>query len=318
MGASPLIPLPEIDEAKLTVLMDNSVDLLMADRYIATRYRMGEHPHERPLPMAEHGFSVVLDVQQGAHSGRILFDSGGSPQGILYNMDAMGLQAQEIQAVVLSHGHADHVMGLPALLGRLGPRGLPLVVHPDAFLERKLVLPNGSEIHIPPPKRADLRAGQVELVESSAPSTLLDGLVLISGEVRRTTEFETGFKAHYSKRNGNWEPDPLIMDDQCAILNLRGKGLVVVTGCGHAGIINILRYARQLTGVEAVYAVVGGFHLTGALFEPLIPPTIAALQEIKPRYVMPGHCTGWIAIQRIAQAMPEAFIPSSVGTTLQL
>ena len=108
------------------------------------------------------------------------------------------------------------------------------------------------------------------------------------------------------------------MDDQCAIMHVRGKGLVIVTGCGHAGIINSIRYAQTLTGVDKIYAVVGGFHLTGGLFEPIIPATTAALQKINPRYVMPGHCTGWSAIHQIAHTMPEAFIPNSVGTTLIL
>jgi 7,8-dihydropterin-6-yl-methyl-4-(beta-D-ribofuranosyl)aminobenzene 5'-phosphate synthase len=94
--------------------------------------------------------------------------------------------------------------------------------------------------------------------------------------------------------------------------------LVVVTGCGHAGIINIIEHARALTGVDTVYTVVGGFHLTGGLFEPIIPTTTAALQRINPRYVMPGHCTGWSATHQLARAMPDAFIPNSVGTTLML
>ncbi len=311
-------PLPEIDEATLTVLMDNSIDLLMADRAIATHYRMGTDPYDHPLPMAEHGFSAVIEVRQGSRHGRVMFDTGASRKGLLQNLDVLEVRAKEIQAIVLSHGHSDHVMGLPGLIERLGSRGLPLVLHPDAFLERKLILPDGSEIHIPPPKKSDLRREQIEIIESVGPSMLIDNMLLVSGEVARTTDFEKGFRTHYAKRHGDWEPDPLIMDDQCAILNVRDKGLVVISGCGHAGIINIVRYARHLTGVAQVYAVVGGFHLTGALFEPLIAPTVAALQGLQPRYVMPGHCTGWAAIQRIAQTMPEAFIPSTVGTTLHL
>jgi 7,8-dihydropterin-6-yl-methyl-4-(beta-D-ribofuranosyl)aminobenzene 5'-phosphate synthase len=246
----------------------------------------------------------------------VLFDTGVSRDGILYNMDAMEVQASDIQAIVLSHGHADHAMGLPGLIDRLGKRGLPLVLHPDAFLERKLVLPNGAEVQIPPPRHTDLRREGIELIEEVGLSMLVDDMLLVSGEVDRTSEFEKGFRGHYARRNGVWEPDPLIMDDQCAILNLHGKGLVIVTGCGHSGIINIIRHARRLTGIQAIYAVVGGFHLTGAQFEPIIPATVAALQDIKPRYIMPGHCTGWLATQQIAQAMPEAFIPNSVGTTL--
>jgi 7,8-dihydropterin-6-yl-methyl-4-(beta-D-ribofuranosyl)aminobenzene 5'-phosphate synthase len=106
------------------------------------------------------------------------------------------------------------------------------------------------------------------------------------------------------------------MDDQCAIINVKEKGLVILTGCGHSGIINTIRNAQHITGVDKIHAVIGGFHLSGAAFEPIIPATIAALKEINPRYVMPGHCTGWRATHQIAQAMPDAFIPNSVGTTL--
>jgi 7,8-dihydropterin-6-yl-methyl-4-(beta-D-ribofuranosyl)aminobenzene 5'-phosphate synthase len=143
-------------------------------------------------------------------------------------------------------------------------------------------------------------------------------MVLVSGEVARTTEFEKGFAIHWAKRDGAWVPDPLIIDDQCAILNIRGKGLVIVTGCGHAGIVNIIRHARRLTGVETVYTVIGGFHLSGRLFEPIIAPTVAALQAIGARYLLPAHCTGWSATHQIARTMPDAFIPNAVGTMLNL
>jgi 7,8-dihydropterin-6-yl-methyl-4-(beta-D-ribofuranosyl)aminobenzene 5'-phosphate synthase len=144
---------------------------------------------------------------------------------------------------------------------------------------------------------------------------LLDGVVLVSGEVARTTDFEKGFPIHWAKRDGAWQPDPLIRDDQCAIVNVKDKGLVVITGCGHAGIVNIVRHAQALTGVQQILAVVGGFHLTGGLFEKIIPQTVAALQAINPSYLIPGHCTGWSAAHQLAEAMPDAYLPNSVGTT---
>lgn len=203
------------------------------------------------------------------------------------------------------------------MLDRLGRRHLPLVLHPDAYLERKVVLPNGVEVVVPPPKRADLRRENVELIEEVGPSMLVEGMLLVSGEVARTTEFEQGFATHYSKRDGDWEHDPWVRDDQCAIAHVRDKGLVIVTGCGHAGIINIIRNAQRITGVGRIHAVIGGFHLTGGLFEPIIPATVAALQKINPRYLVAGHCTGFSAISQLARAMPDAFIPNSVGTTYQ-
>jgi 7,8-dihydropterin-6-yl-methyl-4-(beta-D-ribofuranosyl)aminobenzene 5'-phosphate synthase len=108
----------------------------------------------------------------------------------------------------------------------------------------------------------------------------------------------------------------LIHDDQALVVNVRDKGLVVMTGCGHAGAINSIRYAQKLTGVEKVYALLGGLHLTGAVFEPIIAPTLKRLKEIGPRLVMPGHCTGWKAIHAFAREFPEAFVQASVGTRL--
>lgn len=225
---------------------------------------------------------------------------------------------KSIQAIVISHGHGDHCMGLPGVFQRLGSRNVPLVLHPDAYLERKLILPNGFEPYLAPPKKSDLEKENIEIIEDIGPSMLVDDMVLVSGEVARVTPYETGFPVQYAKRNGQWEPDPLMHDDQCVIVNVRNKGLVIVTGCSHAGIINVVRNAQAITGVQDIYAIIGGFHLTGGIFEKIIPQTVAELQSINPRYMVPCHCTGWRAIQEISRAMPDAYIPNSVGTTYTL
>jgi 7,8-dihydropterin-6-yl-methyl-4-(beta-D-ribofuranosyl)aminobenzene 5'-phosphate synthase len=155
----------------------------------------------------------------------------------------------------------------------------------------------------------------VEVIEEVGPSFVVDGMVLVSGEIARTNDFETGFPIHYAKRDGQWTPDPLIVDDQCVIVNVRDQGLVIATGCGHAGIVNTIRNAQALTGIQEVHAVIGGFHLTGGHFEQRIPATVEALRKIGPRYIVPGHCTGWSAAHQLATALPEAFLPNSVGTT---
>jgi 7,8-dihydropterin-6-yl-methyl-4-(beta-D-ribofuranosyl)aminobenzene 5'-phosphate synthase len=312
------IRLPEVDEVQITTITDNSLDMLMASTDVAKRFPLRKDLFDHAFPVAEHGYSVLIRVRSGDRRGTVLFDTGVSRKGILWNFDALDIDAKEIQAIVLSHGHADHAMGFSGIVDRLGPRGIPLVIHPDAYLERKLVLPNGDEFFLRPPTRADLRRENIELIESVEPSTLIDGMFLVSGEVERTTEFEIGMSVHHARRNGVWGPDPLIPDDQCAIMRVRGKGLVIVTGCGHSGIINVIRNAQRLTGIDKVYAVMGGFHLTGGLFERIIPPTVAALKQIAPRYVIPGHCTGYAAMIQIAQAMPESFVPNSVGTTMML
>jgi 7,8-dihydropterin-6-yl-methyl-4-(beta-D-ribofuranosyl)aminobenzene 5'-phosphate synthase len=324
----PTISLSEVNEVKITLVMDNSLDLLIPSSEIAERFifsdrwlaKFSANPNafDTPLPYAEHGFSALLTVKRGGVQTSVLFDTGVTRKGILWNMDALEIDAADIQAIILSHGHADHAMGLPGFIERLGSRNLPLVLHPDAYLDRKLILPNGLELSLPAPKKEDYRRDNIEIIESIGPSMLVHDMVLVSGEISRTTDFEKGFPIHFAHRNDNWEPDPLIMDDQCAIINLSGKGLVIITGCGHSGIINTIRNAKQITGINQIHAVIGGFHLSGAAFEPIIPPTISALKELNPRYVMPGHCTGWVATHQIAREMPEAFIPNSVGTTLSL
>jgi 7,8-dihydropterin-6-yl-methyl-4-(beta-D-ribofuranosyl)aminobenzene 5'-phosphate synthase len=314
----PTIPLQDADEVHITIITDNSIDVLLDSSEAVRRWPLPADVFSHPLPVAEHGFSVLIEVRRGERQGQVLFDTGVSRRGFLYNLDALQIDPKQIMAVVLSHGHPDHALGLPGLVERLGRRGLPLILHPEAYLERKVVLPDGNEINLPPPRRADLQRENVEIVAEVGPSLLVDGTLLVSGEVARTTSFEQGFPIHWARRDGVWEPDPLIKDDQCAIVNLRGKGLVVVTGCGHAGIINIIRNAQAITGISQIYAVIGGFHLSGKLFAPIIPQTVAALQAFAPRYIVPGHCTGWYATQQIARAMPEAYIPNSVGTTFAL
>lgn len=312
----PPLALPPVDEVQVATVMENTFDMLLASSDVAKRLRGGPNPFEGPQPFAQHGFSVRITARRNGRQASVLFDTGVSREGLLRNLDVMEIRPSELQAIVLSHGHADHALGMPGLLERLGTHRLPLVIHPDAYLERKLVLPTGDEVHIPAPKPADFRRDNIELVEEVGPSMLVEDMLLVSGEIARVTSFEKGFPIHWSKRDGQWQPDPLIHDDQCAILNVRGKGLVIVTGCGHAGIVNIILNARRLTGIEKIHAVIGGFHLSGGLFDPIIPQTIAALKEIAPDYLVPGHCTGFGAMHQIANALPDRFIVNCVGTTL--
>jgi 7,8-dihydropterin-6-yl-methyl-4-(beta-D-ribofuranosyl)aminobenzene 5'-phosphate synthase len=163
-----------------------------------------------------------------------------------------------------------------------------------------------------------LEGAGFEIIEERRPSFLLDGSVLITGEVDRTTEFETGFRGHEAFRHDGWQPDPLILDDQALVIRVRDRGLVVLSGCGHAGIVNTVRYARTLTGEARIAAVVGGFHLSGPVFEAIIAPTVQALDELSPSLVVPAHCTGWKAVHQLAARFPEAFVQPAVGATIEL
>lgn len=193
---------------------------------------------------------------------------------------------------MLSHGHGDHHGGLEGLLRSIGRRRLPLVLHPDAWKSRKLVFPSGEEVRLPPPDRRALTDAGVELIEQRT-AFLLGGQALVSGVVPRVTPFEHGFPIQWAQGASGWEPDPMVWDDQSLMCLVRGRGLVVRTGCGHAGAIKIIENARQVTGEAKLHALIGGLHLSGRLFEPIIEPTVNELERHRVDYIVPGHCTGW-------------------------
>ena len=308
------MPLKQVDKVEILTILDNSIDILMADTPQAKRFPLPTDFLERESLVAEHGFAALVTVASGNTSESLLFDAGLSKNGLMHNMDVLEVRPKELHTIVLSHGHADHTQGLMGMIQRLGERKIPLLLHPDAFLERKLMFPDGHEIRLPPPDRRLLSQEGIEFFEEREPSFLLGGLVLVTGQIHRSTAFEQGFPIHYARRGDQWQQDPWIHDDQAIVLHVKGKGLVVLTGCGHAGAINTIRHAQELTGIQKVYAVIGGFHLTGALFERIIPPTVAALKELRPDLIVPAHCTGWKATHTIARELPEAFVPNSVGT----
>ena len=269
-------------------------------------------------PLAQHGFSAHLVVAKGPRRHTFLFDTGITPTGCVDNLRRLGLDPGDIEAIVCSHGHFDHTTGLSGLSRDLGSASLPVVIHPHFWARRRIAVPGATPSELPSTSRRALEEGGFAVIEGRQPSFLFERSVLVTGEVDRTNGFETGFDFHEAWRDGAWQPDPLILDDQAVVINVAGKGLVVLTGCGHAGVINIVNYARRLTGVDRVYAVIGGFHLSGARFEPRIGQTCDALAAIAPEVVVPAHCTGWKATHALAARLPDAFIQSSVGTRFEL
>jgi 7,8-dihydropterin-6-yl-methyl-4-(beta-D-ribofuranosyl)aminobenzene 5'-phosphate synthase len=267
--------------------------------------------------LAEHGYSALVTVRRGARTFTVLFDTGISPTGLTDNAARLGVDWSSVQGVVLSHGHFDHAGGLAGLSAAV--RSMPITVHPGIWDKRRLAPPGLEPTLMPTLSRRALEGEGFSVVERRQPSLLLEDCLLVTGEVDRTTEFERGMPpTHQAWRSGSWQHDPLVLDDQALVLHVRGLGLVVITGCGHAGAVNIVRHAMRLTGVDRLHALLGGLHLGGPAFAPVVAPTVRALQELDPALLVPGHCTGWQAQHALAAALPEAWVPSSVGTSYQL
>lgn len=322
------IRLEPVDAVAVTVLADNLTDAMMPSSGLARRPGLPVLPRPSAVMaggqaldglVAEHGFAALVTVSRAGREHRILFDTGSSPDGVTENMRRLDIDPGSIEAIVCSHGHFDHTTGLDGLIRALGgPAGLPVLIHPHFWRQRRVLLPGRDPQEIPSTSPAALTGAGFTIIEEQQPSFLLDGSVLITGEVPRVTGYEPGFPAQQAFLDGAWQPDPLVLDDQALIINVAGKGLVVLTGCGHAGVVNIARYARRLTGGEPLHAVLGGFHLNGPAFEPLIPRVLDDLAALNPGLVVPAHCTGWTAQLAIAGRFGDACLPSTVGTTFRL
>ncbi|MDW0246922.1 MAG: MBL fold metallo-hydrolase [Nitrososphaeraceae archaeon] len=326
--------LQEIESAKITILVDNITDRLLPSSSIVKRPPMISNQTISKSPIAEHGFSALLEIsyvhENVTKTNKFLFDTGVSKEGIVNNSDVLGINLKDIETIVLSHGHFDHISGLISTLGRL-KKSVEIIAHPEAFLRRWLVYPNGNKARMDflDEEEINQAGGIIRKVDkisflprnvnmqSKKKTNQANNRVMITGEIPRVTEFEKGFPLQYKEQDNeiNLVPDPLVSDDQALIMNVKNKGLIILTGCGHAGIVNTIKFAKKVTGIKKIYCVIGGFHLSGQDYEDSIPLTIAELTRVDPQYIVPCHCTGWKATNKIIDTMPEKFIQSSVGST---
>lgn len=306
-----------LDKVEITTLQDNYIEMTAMDNNeIITRAGTVKDGEIKKSVFAEHGFSVILKTTRGNDVRTMLFDFGFSEEGAAYNAKVLGIDMKRIEALALSHGHRDHTGGFDKIMEMIGGRDLEFVVHPAVFrTSRYLKYGNDVRIYFPRFEKEAVQRSGVKIVETREPYPMLDGDVLFLGEIKRQTDFEKGFPLAYYMDGGDEKPDP-IEDDTSLVLNLKDRGLVIVSGCAHSGIVNTVYHAREVTGIDAVYAVMGGFHLSGPLFEPIMEITAAALEEIAPAYIVPAHCTGRKAVNYIENLMPYQFIMNMSGTTL--
>ncbi len=319
------VELKEASKIEIVSLMDNTIDFLSTNirkevqslkHWTKLKYGPEWTSTHTELLFAEHGFSMLIRVSTNKKCWSILFDTGISSKGVIINAKRMGIDLSEVSYVVLSHGHYDHFGGLQAIVEAVNKIDLPIIAHED-MLKRRGTASLGGDIKEHPHFPSLEQLTTAKIVNTKKPHLIANDLACITGEIPRKVTFEKGLMQSRIYSDNSWQPDPLVLDDRSLVVNIKDKGLVIISGCAHAGIINTIRYAQQITGLTKVYAILGGFHLAGKEFEKRIEPTVEELKEINPELIVPSHCTGWRALISIAQAFPKAFVCNSVGNIYQ-
>jgi len=303
------IKIPEAENVTITIITDNYYETTRPSYKIANRYSGSSF-------YAEHGIACHVETVVDGRSHALLFDFGPTFSGLSSNMDTLKIGLDRLEALALSHGHRDHCGGLVELLKSRKekiPKGIPLYVGEEAFSERGSgKRPDDVRVTHRPPKREELEGlGFVKIVEIKDPTPIASGAYL-TGRIERVTEYEKVDPQRWVRKGDTFEPENFI-GEQSVVLNLKGKGLVVLTGCAHVGVVNTVRHAQKITGVRKVHAIMGGFHLTGAK-EEVIRRTVADIKAMAPDYIMPMHCTGFEALTVFAKEMPDQFILNTAGT----
>ena len=324
MSAARLIP---VDALEVSVLMDNVTDSLST----VPKDVVNEIPFlmkNGTLKMsageyrccAEHGLSLVITARVGHDSQTLIFDGGPEAYGITRNGALLKTPFGDAGAVVLSHGHWDHAGGLTEAIrlvsSQNGGKRVECHVNPDMFAIRATKRYGGEPFPQKPiPGPEELAAAGATVVNSAEARLLLDGLFYLSGEIPRVTSYERGMPSQVRRApDGSWEPDQWLLDERYVAVHVKDKGAVVFTACSHAGVVNVLTDARNVFGDVPLHAVMGGFHLSGAEVEGIIPETIRDMQAFGLKRIVPAHCTGWRAVNALATTFgPSLIVPSAVG-----
>ncbi|MCW4033739.1 MAG: MBL fold metallo-hydrolase [Candidatus Bathyarchaeota archaeon] len=266
----------------------------------------------KPKLKAKHGLSFLITATIDDKTATILMDTGPSPDALLHNADVLGAQLQNVDAVVLSHGHYDHTGGLLAALERI-EKIVPVVAHPKSFETKLSMMPHLRFIGAPFKTRDIEKAGGAPVLVKDA--LLIAESITTTGEVPRITSFEKveGFSL---VENESLQNDDMV-DDQSLVINVENKGLVIIAGCAHSGIINTIKHAQKLTKTDKIYAVLGGFHLISGN-DKKIQSTVEELKQFDPKLVAPCHCTGKKATKKIAEAFGKRCRVLCTGDIVEL
>jgi len=286
-----------LSNLKITVLAEDSVQ------------------YESPL-LGQHGISFLLEAKSQDECRRILVDVGQNASALLHNMRLLGIQPSAIDALFLTHCHYDHTQGTVEVLKAVGKKGFPVVAHPDTFRPHFVRDPYLRHVGVmPEDSRTKIEEAGGFLFLTTDPFPFVPGITT-TGEVRRQTDFEEVGIALFTLVDGRLVQDGM-MDDISLVAQVQDKGLVIVTGCSHAGIVNIVKHSVEQTGENRIAAILGGFHLLAASKER-IGRTAEALSQFDIELISAGHCTGFKAQAALYQIFKDRFKPLQTGMTFDL
>jgi 7,8-dihydropterin-6-yl-methyl-4-(beta-D-ribofuranosyl)aminobenzene 5'-phosphate synthase len=301
----------EVDKLTIWILADNYYDTNEPDTTITKRYRSVAGKSIN----AQHGLSYYIETVIGGKTSACMFDFGLDPVGVMNNIALLGLDIGKTNAFGLSHGHYDHYTGAVSILkqnqSRIAP-GTPFYVGEEAFARRYALRPGASEpTDVGQLSKEDIEALGVKVVEVKASVEIIPG-AYSTGKIERVTSYEKASASQQIKRGEKIEPDTF-QGEQALFFNVKGKGLVVLSGCAHCGIVNTVKHAQKVSGTEKVHAIMGGFHLIVAKPE-LIQSTVADIKAMKPDHIVGTHCTGFRALVALSKEMPAEFTMNTAGT----
>ena len=320
-----MLKLAQADRAEILILVDNVTDNLSSvPAYVETEMpRLWKRGLKlwsgRCMCCAAHGLACAVTVWRGDTAHTLLFDTGPDESVFRRNVERLGFDMGGIESIVLSHGHWDHsgamLLALEMIQLSNGGRPVPTYMHPGMYRSRAMKAADGSmRPFADVPSQAELEQAGALVVNAVEPQLILDDLFFVSGEIPRVTAFETGMQGQHRRTldGQGWEPDPLVIDERFIAVSVKGKGVVVLTACSHAGVVNVMTHARDCFAGETLYGVLGGFHLSGGN-ERIIPETVAALRAFELKTIAAAHCTGWRAVNALANAFGDAVAPAAVG-----
>ena len=320
-----MLKLAPADRAEILILVDNVTDNLSSvPAYVETEMpRLWKRGLKllsgRCMCCAAHGLACAVTVWRGDTAHTLLFDTGPDDSVFGRNVERLGFDMGGIESIVLSHGHWDHsgamLLALEMIQLSNGGRPVPTYMHPGMYRSRAMKAADGSmRPFADVPSQAQLEQAGALVVNAVEPQLILDDLFFVSGEIPRVTAFETGMQGQHRRTldGQGWEPDPLVIDERFIAVSVKGKGVIVLTACSHAGVVNVMTHARECFAGETLYGVLGGFHLSGGN-ERIIPETVAELRAFELKMIAAAHCTGWRAVNALANAFGDAVAPAAVG-----